>query len=142
MFNKIAIIGTGLMGGSLALALAEHGSAAELVAYDISAEARAAARELEIADAVTDTAAEAASGADLIFLATPIGAMVEALGEAAPAVEPGAIVSDLASAKMSLIKAPRGPLRRWPPDDRVRAVRCAQRARRPLPRPLLHTDSH
>jgi prephenate dehydrogenase len=105
MFNKIAIIGTGLMGGSLALALAEHGSAAELVAYDISAEARAAARELEIADAVTDTAAEAASGADLIFLATPIGAMVEALGEAAPAVEPGAIVSDLASAKMSLIKA-------------------------------------
>lgn len=105
MFDKIAIIGTGLIGGSLAMALKESGSAGEVAAFDSSPEARVAARDLRVADTVAETAGEAARGADIVFLATPIGAMVGALGEAAPSIAPGTIVSDLASAKMGVMKA-------------------------------------
>ena len=105
MFDKIAIIGTGLIGGSLAMALKESGSAGEVAAFDSSPETRVAARDLRVADTVAETAGEAARGADIVFLATPIGAMVGALGEAAPSIAPGTIVSDLASAKMGVMKA-------------------------------------
>jgi len=105
MVKKIAVIGTGLMGGSLALALKDYDGVGEVAAFDASIEVRDAARELRIADTIAETAAEAASGAQVVFIATPISAMVSSLEAAAPALEDGVVVSDIASAKMGVMQA-------------------------------------
>ena len=110
MLEKIAVIGTGLMGGSLAMALTEARCAAEIGAYDSDLAARADAREMGVADKVYDSAADAARGARVLFLATPISAMGDAVAECAPAMEPGAVVSDLASAKLGVIETISGML--------------------------------
>jgi prephenate dehydrogenase len=104
MFNRVAIIGTGLMGGSLAMAIKALG-AGEVVACDISEDARSGAEEMKVADVVVDSPAKAVHDADMIFVATPISAIPEALKEAAPSMEASAIVSDLASAKLGVIQA-------------------------------------
>lgn len=104
MLDRISIIGTGLMGGSLALALGEHEAAREIVAYDISPQARVEATSLGVADRIAESAADAVEGADLVFLATPIGSMASALREVAPLLNDGAIVSDLGSAKVGVMR--------------------------------------
>ncbi|PKQ28014.1 MAG: hypothetical protein CVT63_04910 [Candidatus Anoxymicrobium japonicum] len=105
VFEKIAILGTGLMGGSLAMALKACEVVGEVVAYDISNDARNAARELGVADRVEDRSEDAVRGSGAIFLATPIGAMAGALKAAAPALMKGAVISDLASVKIGVISA-------------------------------------
>lgn len=103
-FKKAAVIGTGLMGGSLALALKEHGCAGKVFGYDVSPETRKYATEIGIADEISDNLTDAVSGCDLLFLATPVGAMVEVLKEVIAILEPGTIVSDIASVKLSLTR--------------------------------------
>lgn len=104
MTEKIAVIGTGLMGASLALALKDAGCAYEVAAYDISGETRDAAVEMGVADNVYSHAVDAAAGADFIFLATPMKAMAGALEDCAHGIGRGAIVSDLGSAKERISK--------------------------------------
>ncbi len=104
MFERIAIIGTGLMGGSLALALRVRGMAGEVLGYDRSPAARAEAEVSGVADRMVESAAEAVKGAGLVFLATPVGAMAAVLREAAPALEPGVIVTDMGSAKVGVMR--------------------------------------
>jgi cyclohexadieny/prephenate dehydrogenase len=97
--QRLALIGCGLIGSSLARAAREKAAAAEVVVFDASAEVRARVEALGIADRVFDNAADAARGADLVIIAAPpasIGAAAQAL---APGLSPGAIVSDVGSVK-------------------------------------------
>jgi cyclohexadieny/prephenate dehydrogenase len=105
VFDRVALIGLGLIGSSMAWAMRRGGLAGEIVGSARSAETRAAALRLGFLDRVEETAAEAARGADLVVLCTPVGAMARVAQEIAPALAPGAIVSDVGSVKASVIAA-------------------------------------
>ena len=105
MFQRLAVIGMGLIGSSLARAAKASGAAAEIVAYDKSPEARETVRRLDLADRCEDSAAEAADGADLIVIATPIGAIRPVLEKIGPRIARGAIVSDVGSVKETVAQA-------------------------------------
>ncbi len=104
-FDRVSIIGTGLMGGSLAMAIRQSGAAAEVVAFDVSPRARSEAASMGVADRIADSPGAAVEGSRVVFLATPIGSMATVLGEAAPSLEEGVIVSDLGSAKLGVMDA-------------------------------------
>jgi cyclohexadieny/prephenate dehydrogenase len=99
VFERVALIGLGLIGSSIARAARRGGAAREIAGYARSPATRAAAARLGFLDDVCGTAAEAAEGADLVILCTPVGAMRALAAEIAPALAPGAIVSDVGSVK-------------------------------------------
>ena len=103
-FSHIALIGLGLLGSSLAHAIRAHLPEARVTGYDTSAEVRARAAELGLADILEDPA-EAARGADLVILCVPVGAMVDAAAALAPGLSPASIVSDVGSSKQSVARA-------------------------------------
>jgi cyclohexadieny/prephenate dehydrogenase len=103
-FERVALIGIGLIGSSLARVLRRDRLAGEIVACARQASTRAKALELGIADRATPDAAEAVRDADLVVLATPLSAYA-AIGTAiAPALRPGAIVTDVGSVKQAVIR--------------------------------------
>jgi cyclohexadieny/prephenate dehydrogenase len=104
IFDRVAIIGAGLIGASIALAAKASGAAAAIALYDADEGVRARARELALGDVANDAAA-AAKGADLVVLAVPVGAMGAAMSAVAPAIEAGAIVTDVGSVKTAVIDA-------------------------------------
>jgi cyclohexadieny/prephenate dehydrogenase len=104
MFKKIALIGFGLIGGSIARAARQQELAGEIVATARSAATRARVRELGIVDRVVESNAEAAKDADLVILCIPVGACGAVAAEIAPYLEPGAIVSDVGSVKGAVVK--------------------------------------
>ena len=69
LFGRVALIGIGLIGSSLARAIAQHGLAGDIVIFDASVEARAAAAELKLGQ-VSETLAGAVTNADLVIIAT------------------------------------------------------------------------
>jgi len=105
MFRRVALIGLGLIAGSMALAMRESGLAGRIVGYARSDETRDVAREIGLVDEVTDSAADAVAGADLVVLAVPVGAMGAVAAEIAPHLAPGAILTDVGSVKQSVIEA-------------------------------------
>ncbi|UIP07608.1 prephenate/arogenate dehydrogenase family protein [Erythrobacter sp. SDW2] len=104
-FQRVAIIGLGLLGGSLGLALRERLPQVETTGYDRDPATRQRAAERGLVGTVYDSAAEAVAQADLVVLCVPVGAMGEAARELAPALPPQAIVSDVGSSKRSVQKA-------------------------------------
>ena len=104
LFNKIALIGFGLIGGSIARAAREQGLAGEIVTTARSAKTRARVLELGIVDRVVATNAEAAKDADLVILCVPVGACGAVAQEIAGILKPGAIVSDVGSVKGAVVK--------------------------------------
>jgi cyclohexadieny/prephenate dehydrogenase len=108
MFERLALIGFGLIGGSIARGAKQLGLAREIVATARSEKTRQRVRELRIADRVTDTSAEAVQGADLVIVCIPVGACGDAAREIAPHLAPGAIVSDVGSVKGNVV-ADMGP---------------------------------
>jgi cyclohexadieny/prephenate dehydrogenase len=105
LFRRVAIIGFGLVGGSIARALrARPGIADAIIACETAPAARARVIELAIADRVTATAAEAVQGADFVILCTPVGAYAAVAAEIAPHLAPGAILSDVGSTKQSVLR--------------------------------------
>lgn len=104
IFDRVALIGLGLIASSMAHAMREKGLAREIVGYARSAETRAAALEL-FCDRVAETAADAVEGADLVVLAVPVGAMGEIAVEIGPRLKPGATVTDVGSVKQAVIEA-------------------------------------
>src|SRR5690242_13481403 len=104
VFERIAIIGAGLIGASIALAARQTGAAAAVSVFDLDAKVRQRARELGLGD-VSDSAAAAVAGGDLVVLAVPVGAMAAAAAEAAPALKTGAIVTDVGSVKRAVVEA-------------------------------------
>lgn len=103
-FRKIALIGFGLIGGSIARAAREQGLVEEIVTTARSEKTRARVRELGIVDAVVETNAEAVTDADLVILCIPVGACGPVAQEIAPYLKPGAVVSDVGSVKGTVVK--------------------------------------
>lgn len=109
-FGRVAIIGTGLVGGSLALALRECGAAGEIVGAGRSATTLQRALELGMVDRLESDPAHAARDADLIVIATPVGVMTQVMRAIGPAVSPGAVVTDAGSVKGIVVDAARATL--------------------------------
>jgi cyclohexadieny/prephenate dehydrogenase len=105
IYDRVALIGLGLIAGSMAHAMRRHGLAGEIVGTARSAETRAVAAEIGLVDRVLPTAAEAVAGADLVVLAVPVGAMGELAREIGPHLKPGATVTDVGSVKRAVIEA-------------------------------------
>jgi cyclohexadieny/prephenate dehydrogenase len=99
LFKRIALIGFGLIGGSIARAVRAQGLASEIVTSARSEKTRARVAELGVVDQVLETNAEAAKDADLVILCIPVGACGPVAEEIAPFLKPGAIVSDVGSVK-------------------------------------------
>jgi cyclohexadieny/prephenate dehydrogenase len=104
LFGKVALIGVGLIGSSLAWAMRRAGLAAHISGYAHSVETLDRARSLGFADSVHDTLEAAAKDADLIVLATPVGVFGELAKALAPHLKPGAILSDVGSVKAAVIR--------------------------------------
>jgi cyclohexadieny/prephenate dehydrogenase len=105
IFDRVALIGLGLIAGSMSLAMREGGLARQVVGYARSAETRDTAREIGLVDEVFETVAEAVKDADLVVLAVPVGAMGDVAAEIAPHLAPGAILTDVGSVKQAVIDA-------------------------------------
>ncbi|MFQ5457131.1 MAG: prephenate dehydrogenase [Myxococcota bacterium] len=104
-WRRVAIVGVGLIGGSLALALRRKGMAKEIVGVGRSAANLALARRRRMVSRVTSDPALGVEGADLVVLAAPVGALPELAKTIAPALAPGAIVTDVGSVKEQLVPA-------------------------------------
>ncbi|HWF75303.1 MAG TPA: prephenate dehydrogenase/arogenate dehydrogenase family protein [Solirubrobacteraceae bacterium] len=98
------MIGVGLIGGSISLAARER-LGAEVVGYDSSPPALAAALERGAVDRTAPSIAEAVRGADLVFVAVPVGRLPEAVGAALAAASPDCVVSDVGSTKRAVVAA-------------------------------------
>ncbi len=104
LFDRVAIIGMGLIGSSLALALARNGLAGAITGCARSEATCAKAQELGLVDSMHQDPAAAVGGADLVILATPVGAYEELARTIAPALQAGAIVTDVGSVKQAVIR--------------------------------------
>jgi cyclohexadieny/prephenate dehydrogenase len=105
IYERVALIGLGLIASSMAHAMRRHGLAGHIAGHARSAETRAAAAEIGFVDSVHETAAEAVAGADLVVLAVPVGAMGAVAEEIAPHLAAGATVTDVGSVKQAVIDA-------------------------------------
>lgn len=104
IYQRVALIGLGLIASSMAHAMRQFGLAGSVVGHAKSAETRAIARDL-FCDEVYATAAEAVKDADLVVLAVPVGAMAEIAAEIAPHLKAGATVTDVGSVKAAVVEA-------------------------------------
>jgi cyclohexadieny/prephenate dehydrogenase len=104
LFNRLALIGVGLIGSSIARAAKAQGAAGSIVATARSAATRKRVAELGIADRVVETNAAAVEGADLVIVSIPVGACGEVAKEIGPHLKAGAIVSDVGSVKGSVVR--------------------------------------
>jgi cyclohexadieny/prephenate dehydrogenase len=103
-YNRVALIGLGLIASSISHAMRRAGMEAEITGHARSPETRAEAARLGLAR-VFPTAAEAAAGADLVLLCVPVGAMAAVAAEIGPHLAPGVTVSDVGSVKRAVIEA-------------------------------------
>jgi cyclohexadieny/prephenate dehydrogenase len=103
-FERVALIGIGLIGSSLARALRRDSPDTTIVACARRAETLAAVRRLAIADETTDDPARAADGADLVVIATPLSAYVEIGERIGPVLKADAILTDVGSVKQAVIR--------------------------------------
>ena len=110
MFQKLALIGCGLMGGSFALALREAGLVQHIVGYSASDTTRQRAVELGVIDQATTSVAQAVQGADLVLLAVPVGAMHASFEAMRDALAPNALLMDVGSTKCDVIAAAQATL--------------------------------
>ncbi len=101
--GRLALIGVGLIGSSIARGARQWNLADEIVVQSRRAETVATARRLNLGDRYTMSAAEAVEGADLVILAVPVGASGAIAKEIGSVLKPGAIVSDVGSVKEAVI---------------------------------------
>lgn len=104
MFERIALIGIGLIGSSIAHAARRGKLAREIVGHARSEQTRATALRLGICDRVLPTAAEAVAGADLVILCVPVGSCGAVAAEIGPHLRPGAILTDVGSVKGAILR--------------------------------------
>jgi cyclohexadieny/prephenate dehydrogenase len=104
MFDRVALIGIGLIGSSLARALRRDSPETTIVACARRPETLATVRRLALADATTDDPAVAVEGADLVVIATPLSAYAELGRRIAPELRDGAILTDVGSVKQAAIR--------------------------------------
>ncbi|MCB2065204.1 MAG: prephenate/arogenate dehydrogenase family protein [Erythrobacter sp.] len=104
-FRRVAIIGLGLLGGSIGLAVREHLPGTTTLGYDADPAVRQRARELELCQTIADDPVAAVTGADLVILCVPVGAMGAAALAMAPGLSADVVVSDVGSSKQSIAAA-------------------------------------
>jgi cyclohexadieny/prephenate dehydrogenase len=105
MFRHVAIIGLGLQGGSIGLAVQAYLPDAITSGYDRDPAARTRAAERGLVHTVCETGAEAVAGADLVIFCVPLGAMGMAAEQVRDALSPDALISDVGSSKQVVAKA-------------------------------------
>jgi len=104
-FERVAIIGVGLIGGSLGMSLRSKGLAGEVVGVGSRVDDLRLAVELGAVDRYAGSPAEGVAGADLIIIATPVSATLSILREILPHLAPGAVVTDVGSTKAEVVRA-------------------------------------
>jgi len=104
IFNQVAIIGTGLIGASVALAVADSGAATEITLFDAEPDVCKRAEALKLGR-VCQTAGEAAEGADCVILCVPVGALGAVTADIASSLKEGAILTDVGSVKAKALQA-------------------------------------
>jgi prephenate dehydrogenase len=110
LFERVAVIGTGLIGGSLALAAKEAGIAATVVGVARTDATRRCAVQHGVVDEATADAREAAQSAALVYIATPLGSTEAVLRAIAPALAPDCLVTDAGSAKTGVVRSAQAAL--------------------------------
>ncbi len=103
MFNKVVIVGAGLIGGSFALALKAAGKAGVVTGLGRTPQAMARALALGIVDEVASSPAEAMQGADLVLIAAPVAQTGRILASLLPFLEEGTIITDAGSTKADVV---------------------------------------
>lgn len=104
LFDRVALIGIGLIGSSLAHVMRKQKLAGQITGYARSAETRAKALELGLVDQIFQTAAEAVKDADLVILCSPVGTYGQLAQEIGPSLKPGAILTDVGSVKGAVVR--------------------------------------
>jgi len=104
-FQRLALIGCGLMGGSFALALREAGLVQHITGFSASEKTRQRALDLKVIDQACNSVAEAVQGADLVLLAVPVGAMHSSFTALQGSLSPSALLMDVGSTKCDVIAA-------------------------------------
>lgn len=102
--GRIAVLGIGLIGGSIGLAAAERVASADVFGYDPDPRAGARAKQVGAIDVAADSVAEACDGAEVIFCAAPVGALTDLVGQALAVAGEDAVVTDVGSTKHDLVE--------------------------------------
>jgi len=102
-FNKVAIIGVGLIGGSLAIILREKGIAKNIVGIGRGIKNLETAKKLGVIDSYTQDVKEGVKDCDLVIAAIPVAGIAKVIKEALPSVKKGAIVTDVGSVKKNIL---------------------------------------
>ncbi|MFC3783527.1 cyclohexadieny/prephenate dehydrogenase [Sphingopyxis italica] len=103
--DRVAIVGLGLIGSSIARAIDERLPQVAVTGHDASDDVRGVARELGLCDGIVDDPVAAVADADLVILAVPVGRMADAAAAIAPGLKAGAIISDVGSSKAGVADA-------------------------------------
>ena len=109
-FQKLALIGCGLMGGSFALGLKQAGLVKSIAGFSASEKTRQRAQQLQVIDIACDSVAQTVEGADLVLLAVPVSATRQSLEAIVPAMSPNALLMDVGSTKCDVVAAARETL--------------------------------
>lgn len=104
-FAKVSVIGLGLLGGSVARAVRARMPGVHVTGYDASADVRARAAQIDLADTIAQTPREAVADAGLVIFCVPVGAMGAAAATLAPYLPADCVISDVGSSKASVLKA-------------------------------------
>ena len=102
--KTIAVLGLGLMGASLALALRKRGHTGRILGYARQEKTRARALESGLVDEVFDDPSDAVRNADLVVICVPIWSIAQLTGQIVGTLRPGAVVTDVGSTKSELLK--------------------------------------
>ena len=103
--KRVAIVGLGLIGSSIARAIDERLPQMTVTGHDASDDVRGVARDLGLCDGIVDDPVAAVADADLVILAVPVGRMADAAAAIAPGLKAGAIISDVGSSKAGVADA-------------------------------------
>ncbi|MGA2412425.1 MAG: prephenate dehydrogenase/arogenate dehydrogenase family protein, partial [Candidatus Binataceae bacterium] len=104
LYNRLALIGMGLIGSSIARAARAQGVVREIVATAHSAATRRRVAELGLADQVAENNAAAVGGADLVIVCVPVGTCGAVAAEIGPHLAPGSTLSDVGSVKAAVVR--------------------------------------
>lgn len=103
-FGRLSVLGVGLLGGSIGLALKSKSNSCKIMGYGHRAESLQLAQRLGAIDEYATDPAQAVRDCELVVLCTPVGAFQQVLGKIAPALHPGTIVTDVGSTKRSVVQ--------------------------------------